>query len=131
MKYLQHVSLIIFIGTFFSCQKKLVHKIYPEFVGRWRHIENSNEKWYIDIGKNSSGTITLYDSLSNFITAYGENPHRFRVKEGSNTLYFDFFDKLHINSCPTEATSEIIEGMDTIKLGETYMVLDENYFVKY
>jgi hypothetical protein len=115
-----------------SCNKKAVHKADEDFIGRWGHVENSNERWYLDIGDNSYGSITLYDSLNDFIETFGENPRRWRINSKIRILNLGFYTHtMFIDQYPAVATGEIVNGLDTILSGETYVILDGDYFVKY
>ena len=114
-----------------ACKKEPVHKVDPSFIGIWKHAENNNEFWYLDIGKKSSGTITLYDSLGNTKHGYGENPRRWRVKTSENLLFHGQFNKkFHIDLYPQKAQQSIINEIDTIQAGKVYMILDGDYYVK-
>ncbi len=53
------------LGSLQSCHRKAIHKIHPEFIGKWRHEETNGESWYIDIDEKSRGTISIYDAAGN------------------------------------------------------------------
>lgn len=126
------IPISAFVISFSSCNKEPAHIVNEEFVGNWGHIENTNERWYIDIGSDSYGSVILYDSLNDFITAYGENPKKWRINETTNTLKHGILNaSFHIIQYPTIANNEIIDGLDTIPQGEMYLILDEGYFLKY
>lgn len=114
-----------------SCNRKPVHKIQPDFIGSWRHIENLNEFWYISIDNDSYGQITLYDSLSNIIDEYGENPHKWRVNSKTNYLTQGLYNaSFHIDKYPTKITENFAYNYDTMKVGESLMILEGKYYVK-
>ncbi len=122
---------LILLCCISACNKIAVHKVNSSFIGNWKHQENSNEKWYLEINDDSYGNITLYDSTGNHIIAYGENPKKWRINESKQTLYHGTKNKkFHIDKYPTIASQDIYNGIDTITLGKTYIILDGDYFVK-
>ena len=123
------IPISVFVLCFSSCNKEPAHLVDEELVGGWLHIENSNERWSIRINEDSRGDILIYDSLNNFVTKYSENSKKWRVNSTTHTLNHGLYHaSFIILKYPTIATTEIIDGLDTIQTGETYMILDEGYF---
>ena len=123
------IPISVFVISLSSCKKEPAHEVDEEFVGGWLHYETTNERWSIRIDEDSRGDILLYDTLNNFVTKYSENSKKWRVNATTNTLNHGLYHaSFIIVQYPTIATSEIIDGLDTIPQGETYMILDEGYF---
>jgi len=123
-------SLALFF--LYGCQRKAIHKEHPEFIGAWSHHDNNDEHWYIDISDKSWGTITVYDA--DFVDQYkfGENPHRWRYNEKKHLLTLRLIpDKFHVDQHPIAASTLIISEKDTIQPGDTYCILDGNYYKKH
>ena len=129
MKQIIAIALLVILLA--SCKKEAVHKFDPLFIGTWSHQEDNNEFWYLDIDDKSYGSITLYDSSGNDLQVYGENPKRWRVNASKNLLYHSLFNKkFHIDKYPEIAQQTIMNGLDTIEPGKTYMILDGDFFVE-
>ena len=129
IKFLLLISTALCVISLSSCNKEPAHEVDEEFVGGWLHYKNTNESWTIRIDDNSRGSILLYDSLNNFVTKYSENSKKWRVNRTTKTLHHGLYHaSFIIIKYPSIATTEIIDGLDTIAQGETYMILDEGYF---
>lgn len=114
-----------------SCHKKAVHKLNKDFIGTWKHIENSEKRWYLDIGSSSWGNIDVYNSSWEKTDSYGENPDKWRLNPKKDILYLGgFTKKFKVDKYPVLNDQLLIIGMDTIESGNWYMILDNMYFEK-
>lgn len=128
-------SILLFSLLFlvFSCKKK-VHKVHPELVGGWHHIEYPNKNHYVlRIGERSHGTASLYDSLNKELTFNGENPRKWYFNAKKNRLSCGLWGspKFIVNQFPSIADTEIIDNYDTIPVGATYCIINNSYYIKY
>jgi hypothetical protein len=123
---------LFILSVMISCQRKAVHKNHPELIGYWYHIEYPDKKrWHIDIGDNSRGTVTVYDSTGKDLEYYGENARKWRYNEKHKRLFNgNFSPYFHIDQLPAVAETQLIEQFDTIEIGETYCVINGGYYRK-
>ena len=122
-------ALLLFLLS--NCKKKEIHKEHPEFIGNWSHIETNGERWRLEFGKRSWGTIFVTDSTGKDKELYGENGRNWRYCDENKRLYNGIFSPyLYVNQLPIAATSQIINGKDTIDPGETYCIINNDYFRK-
>lgn len=114
-----------------SCKKKEIHREHSEFIGKWLHVEANGEHWRLEFGKRSWGTILVSNSTGKDIELYGENGRNWRYCEDNKSLYNGIFSPyLYLNQLPTIATIKLISGKDTIEPGETYCIINDDYFLK-
>lgn len=128
MKLLFYSLIILFI---FSCQKKPATNIDQKLIGNWKHSVNTNEHIYIQIGENSRGSFTIYDSAGNTLKGSSDQLRKWMIK--NDALYFGRSSsknqRFKINQYPLTSSDTIINDFDTIYPENSYLILNGVYFV--
>ncbi|MNY53330.1 hypothetical protein D3C86_1890760 [compost metagenome] len=85
------------------------------------------------MGDKSWGTISVYNADGSYSTnnKYGENPRRWRYNPKRQELTNGIIsERFKVNQLPDIAETIIISGFDTIHAGESYFIMNNDYYVK-
>jgi len=112
-----------------SCKR--IHKRHPEMVGSWEHKDILKKRWYITIDKTSWGTVTVYDSTGKDLEYNGENGRFWRYNEKNRSLHNGIISPhFQIDQFPSIASAQLIRMYDTVDTGETYCIINGEYYRK-
>jgi hypothetical protein len=128
MKYIKNIGLVITsVLVIFACQKESALELNSDFIGNWKHNQKANKTVYLQIEKDSKGYIEYYENGK--FKSDTQN-RKWLIKK--DKLYFGWLtskdEKFSIDKYPSVASSMIINNYDTILIGETYIILDGNYY---
>lgn len=120
---------IILLSGFFSCKKEAAINVNENLIGIWKHNVDASNTIYLEIDDDSKGYIEYYE---NGTFKSDTQKRKWLIKD--NKLFFGWLgagdEKFIINQYPSISPNVIISGSDTISTGDTYIVLDEKYYVK-
>lgn len=129
---MKHVFYCLIIVASFSCKKKQAAKIDQQLIGNWKHSVHANEHIYIQIEENSRGSLTIYDASGNTLTGSSDQLRKWLIKD--DVLHFGRASsknqRFKIDQYPLISSDTIIINYDTIYPEKSYLILDNNYFVK-
>lgn len=122
--FILSINLLVIL---MACQKNKVNRKHSEMIGDWYHYTGINLYFSISIFENGRGYI--YEKTTNY-DGLDTQGRAWLIKD--NKLIFSRFkrEQFFINSYPMVATDKIISEFDTIQIGQTFMILDGQYFVK-
>lgn len=127
MTYKNSIFIIFFSVLLASCKKEPALEVDEKFRGSWRHIIDEKYMVYLSIDDGSTGHIERYE--------YGKfksDTQRRKWLIKKNKLSFGWLtsksESFIVDVYPRVSDGLIISYMDTIKEGETYMVLDGEYY---
>ena len=125
-------SYIIFLITIITissgCKKKSAVKIDNLFKNEWKHFIDANHSEILIIPNSAKGTIEQHE---NGQLISDTQPRKWLIK--NNRLYFGWISfkgaQYSIESYPTVALNTLINDFDTINVGDSYIILDGNYYL--
>lgn len=121
--------LLFVVATVCGCKREPVIDAHPEMEGRWSHSSTSYSSQLLIIGNSGRGYIERY--LDGELE-YDSNPRKWFIK--NEILFFGRIsggnESFGIIRYPVEATQGFTSEYDTVSTGETYMVLDNQVYVK-
>jgi hypothetical protein len=127
MKLLFLFSAIILFSS--SCKRKSVNKVAPEFIGDWsHHYPDGSTIKVLEIDENGRGYVDVYITGESF---EGTNPRKWFITNDRLIHGRISIGGFEIDLHPTVSDQLIIDGLDTINIDDTYMLLDGNYYLKY
>ena len=111
----------------FACGKEPLVDVTSDMVGSWKHYTTAADYHIIRIYDDGQGVLEWYNADGLTKTT----PQReWYIKD--NRIYFGkaaFNGELYdIDEYPQTAAAEIINGKDTIYVGEQYCILDGSYY---
>jgi hypothetical protein len=120
------LPFLFLVTIFISCQKDKVNKAHPEMIGDWRHVTADG---YFAINIQSNGRGYIYEKTAN---NDGQDTQRRTWLIKKNKLIFSRFkrEQFTIDLYPTLANTLLINDYDSVRAGQTYMILDGRYFIK-
>jgi hypothetical protein len=127
MKLLFLFSAIILFNS--SCKRKVVTKVSTDFIGNWVHdSSDGSTSEFLEINKNGRGYIDIYEENE---SVGGDQSRKWFIK--NDRLLFGRLsgEAFEIDLYPTVSEQLIIDGLDTIRIDDMYMILDGNYYLKY
>jgi len=120
------IPLIIVFAA--ACKKKPIVEQDNSFIGGWRHNIDESETIYLIINENSKGFIEHYEN-----DQFEDDTQHRKWLIKNNVLYFGWLgmgsEKFTIDQYPIIATSPILNNLDTVNIGDTYMILEGDYYV--
>jgi hypothetical protein len=129
MKQSIHILFILVfqITLIVSCKKEPAIEIDEQFIGSWKHNIDANHTIYLGIESDSKGFIERYE---NGKFKSDTQQRKWLIKK--DKLYFGWTsakdEKFSIDTYPSIATNTIIHNLDTIQVGERYVILDGEYY---
>lgn len=120
-------TVLILIAT--SCKRDKVTKYHPDLCAWWIHYPSSNEKFYLFINSDGTGSSEWFKD------------DKFKGDTKTRTWYIkdDYLlfgkiagkharDSYKINSYPSVATYSFIDNHDTVNVGQKYIVLNNKTY---
>jgi len=122
---------MILLFALMSCKKEAV-KVDSNFIGTWTH-----NKYFQSTGL-TLGFQTLYignESQGNVTTSIGDDYETNKAFVKKDFLYFGsrvgtYDYRFFIHSYPAVSTVDFIRDQDTVEIGDWYMELEGNIYVK-
>ncbi|GEM_PF-2021286 len=128
---MKHLFYSLFLLSIFSCEKKPAIKIDQKLIGNWKHRVNTNEHIYLQIGENSRGSFTIYDTAGKTLKGSSDQLRKWMIK--NDVLHFGRTSskdqRFKINQYPLISSDTIINDFDTIYPENSYLILNDAYFV--
>lgn len=125
---IQWIALVILLLVMQSCKKEPAIEISPDYMGVWRHYSSSSSVKYLEINDDSRGHILYYEN-----DEFKDDTQYRKWLIKKSHLYFGWIgwgeDNYTIDQAPTITSTEIILDHDTVKQGESYMILDGGYYI--
>lgn len=123
--FLRSLIIVILSG---ACKKEAAVEVDENFTGSWIHRQDAQNTICLGIENDSKGFIEKFENGS-----FKSDTQRRKWLIKKNKLYFGWLsageETFSIDQYPTVATGMIINDLDTIEIGEKYMILDSEYYV--
>lgn len=120
------IVFLFFSFAALSCKKEKATNVSSDFVGNWKSPIHSTDTYTVFYIKSSSK-----GSVDEFYNGNSSNKQFRKWYIEKNCLFYGSVSdsKYEINKYPTLATQAIIDGSDSIKSGQRYMILNHAYYV--
>jgi hypothetical protein len=129
MKQTIHLfSILVLQATLIvSCKKDPAIEMDERLIGVWKHNIDANQTVYLQLNDDKFGYIERYENGE-----FKSDTQRRKWLIKKNKLYFGWIsgksEQFTIDTFPSVASSVIIHKLDTIQIGERYIILDNEYY---
>lgn len=127
------ISFFTISLVFFACRREKIEKNHKEFIGDWTHHLNDTEDQYLRINTDGGGYVKVYKDGK----IEQEHSRHWYIKD--NYLLFGPISRkkgtggkgafsYKITQPPSVATYSFTSNYDTVLVGDTYIILDNNVY---
>jgi hypothetical protein len=127
-RIIQILFLLAFqVALLVSCEKVPAIDVDEQFIGTWKHNVDANNTIYLGIKSDYKGFIERYENGK-----FKSDTQRRKWLIKKDKLHFGWmsakYERFTIDAYPTVATTIIIHNLDTIQVGDRYVILDGKYY---